>query len=253
MTGSKDKTKKKKGKKPDLEKTISKAQNVDRKLSDLTGTRSPDPAQALPPAGSYLLPEGDENEEPMVVKNPKGSSPGILTGIGPKNKLPGEDRIIEKNLQYIEKELQKHESSLESDDDDLVEDASDFDRPKKHEKPKEKKPDPKPITASFDKPKEKPKDKPKVRERPIPAKDLANRPFIKIDVPKEEPSQKSTPNRHAREEPRTTSDGENIAEGKYAPAVAGVATTSLSKCPNCGGFVNRATSSSCYNCGYSFD
>jgi hypothetical protein len=72
--------------------------------------------------------------------------------------------------------------------------------------------------------------------------------------PEPEPSRRSPPT-FASEIPRHSfarEEREVMAESKknYAPAVPGVASVNLFKCPQCGGFVNPTVSPTCYNCGY---
>ena len=72
--------------------------------------------------------------------------------------------------------------------------------------------------------------------------------------PESEPSRRSPPT-FASEIPRHSfarEEREVMAESKknYAPAVPGVASVNLYRCPQCGGFVNPTVSPTCYNCGY---
>ena len=72
--------------------------------------------------------------------------------------------------------------------------------------------------------------------------------------PEPEPARRASPT-FASEIPRRSfarEEREVMAENKknYAPAVPGVASVNLYKCPQCGGFVNPTVSPTCYNCGY---
>ena len=128
-----------------------------------------------------------------------------------------ESKIVEKN-KAPETEKKEPRAVVEPDD-DLIEHQRDFERRPRSSPPKES------------------------RKKQA---DESRKPATKVEPRKPTSRPPPRPRTIIRKEPVS-----NVSlEGKFTPAVAGVADTNLKKCPNCGGFVNLAVSKTCFNCGY---
>jgi len=196
-----------------LDETISKAQDQDEKLSGLTGKKMTIPEETLPPSSAVFLREAKEGVEEQTP-----SSRSVDKEL--------EEKIKEKNV-HLDKPKEQNAPPTDDDgpDDDLIEHQKDFDR-----KPLRKKASPRPP----------PPPKPQA-----PANKSAPSP------PAERPLAQSRGHK-PRPPPRQRTITNIDSPGKFEPAVAGVATTNMTKCPQCGGFVNTAVSPTCFNCGYDF-
>ncbi len=200
------------GKEDQLDETILKAQDMDDKLSGLTGKKKAEPERMLPPSTSVFLNQASGDGE---VSDPAP----------PSLDEDREKKIVEKNP-ALDKTRNAGKANIDELDEDLIEDHKDFE--KRPNAAKEAPPSPKPVERRP----------PRSTERAPPKRES---PSAQQGAPLPK-----RPHRPGRAPPRS-----NVhSPTKFEPAVAGVADTNLKRCPQCGGFVNLAVSKSCFSCGY---
>lgn len=263
--GKPEETQAKKAQKPDgdqydttpEEETIAKVKEI------LDGIANPN--ISLPPSKVILLPENAQSPS-------EGRKPPPVPEQRPPSEQEARPIIIEQGRRSDGAPLSPLPQRPEMrPDPDLVEDETELRAPiPKQERPAEERasrpPARRPERTSMDFLKERgqvarpPRVEPRI-ERVEPRVERVE-PRIERIEPRMEPrprqeseSSRRSPPTFASEIPRRSFarvEREIMAEGKknYAPAVPGVSSVNLYKCPQCGGFVNPTVSPTCYNCGY---